>query len=226
MPRSKKYIELTSKIDKSKNYPIDEALELLKETAKAKFDASVELHVRLSIDAKKGEQAVKGSVVLPHGSGKTKRVAVFAEDEKIAKAAGADIVGGEELIKEIKASGKVEFDVALATPGMMKSLAGAAKVLGPKGLMPSPKAGSVVDDKALARAVEEIKKGKVNFRNDDTGNVHQVIGKISWEDMKLKENFESLIEALNKAKPAAVKGILIKGAYICSTMGPGIKVDV
>ena len=164
--------------------------------------------------------------MLPHGSGKSKRVAVFVEDEKTAKAAGADVIGNEELIKQIKTSGKVDFDVALAAPAMMKKLAGAAKVLGPKGLMPSPKAGTVVEESKIKQAVEEIKNGKVNFRNDDTANIHQLIGRVSWEDKKLKENFEALAEAVSKAKPSAVKGTFIIAVYLASTMGPSVKVAV
>ena len=224
--RSKRYKGLASKVDKTKEYELDEAIKLVKETSQTKFDSSVEVHVRLGIDPKKGEQAVRGSVTLPHGTGKTKRVAVFSEDEKNAKTAGADLVGSIEMIKKIKTSGKVDFDIALATPEMMKNLAGAAKVLGPKGLMPSPKAGTVVDDKQMAKAVEEIKKGKVNFRNDDSGNLHQLLGKVSWEDNKIKENIEVLIEAIKKAKPAALKGMYIKSVHLTSTMGPGVKLSV
>jgi len=223
---SKKYKELASKIDKTKSYSIDEAFKLVKETSRTKFDASLEVHLRLGIDTKKGEQAVRGSAALPHGSGKIKRIAVFTDDTNAAKEAGADIVGNENLIKEIKSSGKVDFDVALATPKMMKNLVGVAKILGPKGLMPSPKAGTVVDDKAMPKAIEEIKKGKVNFKNDDTGNIHQLLGKISWDDGKLKENFEVFVDSVNKAKPAGVKGVFIKAIYLTSTMGPAVRVEV
>ena len=223
---SKKYKELASKIDKTKSYSIDEAIKLVKETSQTKFDASLEVHLRLGIDTKKGEQAVRGSVALPHGTGKSKRIAVFSDDGQAAKEAGADIVGSENLIKEIKASGKVDFDVALATPKMMKNLVGVAKILGPKGLMPSPKAGTIVDDQAIPKAIEEIKKGKVNFKNDDTGNIHQMIGKISWDDKKLSENCGAFVEAVKKAKPAAAKGIFIKGVFLTSTMGPAVRVEV
>ncbi len=224
MPRSKKYQELVKQIDKNKKYPVDEAISLAKETSKVKFDATLELHVRLGIDTKKGEQAVRGSAILPHGSGKTKKVAVFSQDEKTAEAAGADLVGNETLIKEIKSSGKIGFDIAIATPDMMKNLSGIAKILGPRGLMPSPKAGTVVADKDMAKTVEEIKKGKVTFKNDDSGNLHQAIGKISWEDSKLKENFEKFIEAVEKSKPAGLKGEFVKGIHLTSSMGPAIKV--
>ncbi len=223
MPRSKRYKELASKVDKKKEYSLDEAIKLVKETSQTKFDSSVEVHIRLGIDPKKGEQMVRSSAILPHGTGKTKKVAVFCENEKAAQ--GADIVGDEEMIKKIISSGKVDFDVAIAVPSMMKKLAAAAKVLGPKGLMPSPKAGTVVAEDKLAQVIEEIKRGKVNFRNDDTGNVHQIIGKASWEEAKLKENFEAFIEAVAKARPAATKGSYIKSVYLASTMGPSVKVE-
>jgi large subunit ribosomal protein L1 len=224
--RSKRYKEIVSKIDKKKDYSIDEAIKLVKETSNIKFDSSVEVHLRLGIDPKKGEQTVRGNVLLPHGIGKSKRIAVFSEDEKTAKDAGADLVGGENLIKEIKSKGKIDFDLALATPSMMKNLAGAAKILGPKGLMPSPKAGTVVAGKDLAQAIKEIKKGKVNFKNDDTGNIHQIIGKASWPESKLKENLEVFIDEVKKAKPAAAKGIFIRTVYLTSTMGPAVKVSL
>ncbi len=223
MPRSKRYQKLASKIDKKKEYSIDEAIKLVKETSRTKFESSVEAHVRLGIDPKKGEQMVRSSVTLPHGTGKTKKVAVFCENEKAAK--GADIVGDEEMIKKIISSGKVEFDVAIAVPSMMKKLAAAAKVLGPKGLMPSPKAGTVVDEDKLPQAIEEIKAGKVNFRNDDSGNLHQIIGKASWPEDKLKDNFKAFMEAVVKARPAAAKGTYIKAVHLTSTMGPGVKVE-
>ncbi len=220
--RSKKYKEAVAKIDKTKFYSIDEAIKLVKETSITKFDASVEVHMHLGIDPKKGEQAVRSNVILPHGTGKTKKVAVFCENEKAAK--GADVVGTEEVIKKIISSGKIDFDVAIATPEMMKKLAGAAKVLGPRGLMPSPKAGTVVEEKNLTQAIDEIKKGKVNFKNDDTANVHQVLGKVSWDDKKIKENYEVFVDAVTKAKPVVVKGVYIKSINLTSSMGPGVKV--
>lgn len=223
MPRSKRYQSLASKIDKKKEYTIDEAIKLIKATSRTKFDSSVEVHIRLGIDPKKGEQMVRSNAVLPHGTGKTKKVVVFCENEKAAQ--GADIIGDEEMIKKIISSGKADFDVAIAVPSMMKKLAGAAKVLGPKGLMPSPKAGTVVEEDKLPQVIEEIKKGKVNFRNDDSGNVHQIIGKVSWEDNKLKENFEAFVEAVVKARPAAAKGTYVKAVYLTSTMGPSVKVE-
>ncbi len=223
---SKRYLELASKVDKKKTYSVAEAVALIKETAKTKFDSSIEVHVRLGIDTQKGEQAVRGMAALPHGTGKTKKVAVFMRNDKIAKEAGADIVGAEDLIKEIKTTEKINFDIALATPDMMKDLAAIAKVLGPKGLMPAPKSGTVVAEAEIAKAIEEIKKGKVNFRNDDSGNIHQIIGKASWEDDKLQENIKVFIEALQKAKPVAVKGTFVENIFLTSTMGPAVKIAV
>ena len=194
------------------------------QTAKAKFDESVEVHVRLGIDPKNGEQQVRATVKLPHGSGKTKTIAVFTENEKEAKQSGADIVGGEDLIKKIKTKGTVDFDLALATPEMMPKLAQIAKILGPKGLMPSPKNETLTSN--ISQTVKELKGGKIAFRNDETSNIHQMIGKISWDDKQLIENYQALIEAIQKAKPAGVKGIYLKSVSICSTMGKAVKVVV
>jgi len=223
---SKRYLEMASKVDKTKTYSVEEAVKIVKETAKTKFDSSVEIHIHLGIDTQKGEQAVRGTASLPYGTGKTKKVAVFTRNEKTAKDAGADIVGADELIKEIKTTEKINFDVALATPEMMKDLSQVAKVLGPKGLMPAPKSGTVVPEADMAKAIGEIKKGKVNFRNDDTGNVHQIIGKASWEENKLQENLKVFVEALQKVKPATVKGTFILSVTLTSTMGPAVKVAV
>ena len=217
---------MAGKVDKTKTYSVEEAVKIVKETAKTKFDSSVEIHVHLGIDTQKGEQAVRGMASLPHGTGKIKKVAVFTKNEKTAKDAGADIVGNEELIKQIKTTEKIDFDVALATPEMMKELSAVAKVLGPKGLMPAPKSGTVVPEADMAKVIEEIKKGKVNFRNDDTGNVHQIIGKASWDENKLQENLKVFIDALQKVKPATVKGAFIVNATLTSTMGPAVKVAV
>ncbi|GBE16413.1 50S ribosomal protein L1 [bacterium BMS3Abin15] len=223
MKRGKKYKDVFKKIDESKSYSIDEAIKLVKENKIAKFDESVEAHVNLSIDTKKGEEQVRGAVVFPHGTGKTKRIAVVTSTkEKEAKDAGADIVSGEDLIEKIK-SGKMDFDVLLATPEMMPKLAPVAKILGPKGLMPSPKTETVTQD--VKKTVESLKKGKSNFKNDDSGNIHQVFGKLSFDEDKLKENLKAFVEAIKKAKPEAVKGKLITSASICSTMGPGIKIN-
>lgn len=224
--RSKRYKAMASKIDRAKSYAIDEAIKLTKETAKVKFDPSMEAHIHLGIDTKKSEQSVRGNIVLPHGTGKVLKMAVFTEDEKTAKAAGADIFGGEEIIKEIKASGKADFQIALATPTMMKTLSGVAKILGPKGLMPSPKAGTVVEAGKMAAAIAEIKRGKVTFKNDDTGNIHQLLGKVSWEDKVIKENFEVFIEAVRRAKPSSAKGVYIQAVYLTSSMGPSVRVAI
>lgn len=210
-----------SSFDTNKTYSPKEAIKIVQEQAHAKFDESVEVHLRTGVDPKKGEQQIRASVILPHGTGKSKRVAVFTNNEAEAKEAGADIVGGEELIREIKSKGTIDFDVAVASPDMMKDLAQIAKILGPKDLMPSPKNETVTKD--VAKAVKELKGGKINFKNDDTSNIHQVIGKISWDEAQLKENFDAFLAAVNKVKPASIKGTYIKSASICSTMGPGIK---
>ena len=213
----------TIDFDRSKAYPIAEAIELTKKLSKTKFDASIEIHFRLGIDIKKGEQQIRLAVSLPHGTGKTIKVAAFvtpAKEEK-ARKAGADFVGGEDLINEIKKTEKTDFQVAVAEPAMMKNLASIAKILGTRGLMPSPKNETVTPNPA--KAVLELKKGKISLKNDDTGNVHVAIGKISFETNKLVKNFETLLEAIRKAKPATSKGIYIKKAYVSSTMGPGLK---
>jgi large subunit ribosomal protein L1 len=226
MSRSKRYQELNKKIDKNKTYPIAEAIKLTKETATTKFDGSVEIHIRLGINVGKSEQQVRGAVTLPHGTGKTKKIAVFVSPakEKEAQEAGADIIGGEELIDEIKKTGKIDFEVALASPEMMPKLAVIAKILGPKGLMPSPKNETITPDPK--KTITELKKGKVNFKNDDTGNVHQIIGKVSFDQKQLSENYQTFIEALKKAKPSATKGTYIENISITSSMGPGIKVEI
>lgn len=214
----------TIEFDKSKAYPITEAVELTKKLGKAKFDASVEVHFRLGIDTKKGEQQVRVAVPLPHGTGKTIKIAAFVTPgkEKETLAAGADLVGGEELIAEIKKTEKTDFQVAVAEPALMKNLAPIAKILGTRGLMPSPKNETVTPDPA--KAVAALKKGKVSVKNDDSGNVHVAIGKLSFDTAKLTENFQVLLDAIKKAKPSSSKGIYLKNITIASTMGPGIKV--
>ena len=222
---SKRMKDLAAKVDKNKVYGVDEAVKLVLETSGVKFDASVEVHAKLGIDPKKGEQQVRATVVLPHGTGKSKKVAAFVspEKEKEAKEAGADLIYGEEEIKKIKDTGKIEFEIAVTTPDMMPKLAQIAKVLGPKGLMPNPKTDTVGAN--VKKMVEELKKGKVNFKNDDTSNIHQTVGKVSFGEQKIKENFTTFLEALKKAKPATAKGTYIQSLTICTTMGPAIKVS-
>jgi len=212
--------------DRSKKYSVEEAVKFSRELSKRKFDQSVEIHANLGIDPKKGEEQVRGTVALPYGTGKTVRIAVFtsAANEKDAKDAGADIVGGEELINEIKASQKINFDVAVATPDMMPKIAPLAKFLGPKGLMPSPK-NETVTTKVKA-TIESLKKGKIVFKNDDTANVHVAVGKLSFDDVKLIANINEFISALKRSKPATSKGTYIKSIVLSTTMGPGIKLEV
>jgi large subunit ribosomal protein L1 len=220
----KRMKELAAKVDQSKVYSWDDAIKLAKETSGVKFDASIEVHAHLGIDPKKGEQQVRASATLPHGTGKTKKVAAFvsAEKEKEAKEAGADFVYGEEDIKRIKDTGKIEFDVAVTTPDMMAKLAAVAKVLGPKGLMPNPKTETVSPN--IKKMVEELKKGKITFKNDDTSNIHQSIGKVSFSETQLKENLAAFLEVLKRAKPATAKGTYIQTLVLCSTMGPAIRI--
>ncbi len=223
--RSKRYQELAKKIDPTKSYDLVEAIKLVKETSTVKFDASVEVHTRLGIDPKQGDQLVRGTVVLPHGTGKSKRVIVFTEtkaDE--ARAAGADLVGGKDLIQEIKTSGKTDFDIAIADPAMMKDLAVIARVLGPRGLMPSPKNETVTDQ--IGKAVTAMKGGKISFKNDDTANIHQVVGKVSWTEDVLKENIEAFLDALKRNKPSGSKGVYLDKVYLTSTMGPSVRIVV
>ena len=211
---------------KNKLFSPREALELAQKLSYENFDASLEVHVRTGINAKKGDQIVRSSATLPHGTGKTKRVAVFADGEKAleAKEAGADIIGGVELIAEIKQTGKADFDIAIATPDMMKNLAGVAKVLGPRGLMPSPKNDTVTLN--IKGSIDAVKGGKITYKNDDSGIVHQVIGRRSFPLDNLLANYAAFIESVRKAKPAPVKGIYIKAITIATTMGPGIRVTL
>jgi len=223
---SKRFIEAAKKIEKNKAYPIAEAIALAKAASTVKFDAGLEVHVKLGINPKKSDQLVRASAALPHGTGKTIRVAVIStngDQVKAAKAAGADLVGDNDLITEIKA-GKIDFDILVATPEAMKLLAPIAKMLGPKGLMPNPKDGTVSPN--AAEAVANLKKGKISYKNDDSGNIHVMIGKISFAEAKLIENFQSFMDSLAKAKPAAAKGTFIKNATINATMGPGIKIGL
>ncbi|NOQ67934.1 50S ribosomal protein L1 [Patescibacteria group bacterium] len=226
MKRSKRYKSVKEKIEKDKKYSVDEAVKLLIENANAKFDESVEVHFRTNIDSKQADQLIRGSVVLPYGIGKEKKIVVFAEGEKAeeAKEAGADIIGGEELVAKIKQTKQVDFDVSVATPDMMRKLAVIAKVLGPKGLMPSPKTDTVTVD--IKKIVEQLKKGKLNFKNDDSGNIHQLVGKVSFGDEKLRENIKSFIQAIKEARPSGAKGEFIKTITVTSTMGAGIRVGL
>ncbi len=226
MKRGKKYNNALKLIDKNKEYSLDEALELLPQTSTTNFDSTVEVHIKLGIDPKKSDQQVRTTVTLPHGTGKKRRIAVFAEGKAAddAKAAGAEVVGGEDLIEEIKRTGKTDFDIALATPDMMKHLAKIARILGPRGLMPNPKADTVTPD--IKKAMEDLSKGKQEIKNDRSGNIHVGIGKVSFPKEQLKENFLALLEAVRQAKPEEAKGTYIKSITLTTTMGPGIKVKV
>ncbi|ABS60699.1 MULTISPECIES: 50S ribosomal protein L1 [Fervidobacterium] len=227
MPKhSKRYNEIRKLVDSEKAYTLDEAVELLKKTATAKFDETVEFHIKTNIDYRKSEQNIRSTISLPHGTGKSVRVLVFAKGEKAeeAKQAGADYVGAEELADKIANEGFVDFDVAIATPDMMKVIGKLGKVLGPRGLMPNPKTGTVTED--IAAAVSEFKKGKVEVRTDKTGNLHFPVGKASFEPDKLKENIKSAYEQILSLRPAGVKGHFIKKAVVATTMGPGIKLDL
>ena len=225
MKRSKKYQEASKLIEKSKVYEIDEALELINKLPKAKFDESVELHVKLGVDSKQADQQVRGTVVLPNGTGKTKKVLVLAKGDKAtaAEEAGADYVGEEDMVAKIVSEGWLDFDAIVATPDMMPVLGRAAKILGPKGLMPNPKAGTVTVD--TAKAVKDIKAGKVEYRLDKNNIIHASIGKVSFGEAKIKENLMTLLEAIIKAKPAAAKGQYIKSISVSTTMGPGLNVN-
>lgn len=214
---------MAQKVEANKIYSIEEAVKIVKEIKTAKFDESVEIHVKTNIDPKKGDQNVRGTVILPHGTGKTKKVAVItstSQDE--AKKAGADLVGGEDMIDKI--SKKIDFDILVATPEMMPKLAKVAKILGPKGLMPNPKTETVTTK--IKETVAALKKGKAAYKNDDSGNVHQLVGKVSFDDSKLVENIKTFIENLEKNKPAGLKGKLIGGITVCSTMGQGVKISL
>lgn len=218
--RAKSAAEL---VNKENIYSAEEAIELAKKTATTKFVGSIEVHVKTAIDAKKTDQAIRGSITLPHGTGKTRRIAAFVTEtnEAAAKAAGATVVGGEELIKTIKETEKTDFDIAVCEPAMMPKLAQIAKILGTRGMMPNPKTGTVSDN--IEAAIKEIAGGKINFKNDNTGNVHQIIGKTDFDSAKLAENLKTFIDALQTTKPAAVKRTFLTSMTINSTMGPGIK---
>ncbi|MCS7151662.1 MAG: 50S ribosomal protein L1 [Endomicrobia bacterium] len=221
---SKRMLEVRKKVDKQKLYSLKEAIELLKELKRTKFDETVEIHINLGIDPKQSSQTVRGAVVLPHGTGKTARVCVLAKGEKLKEAekSGAEFYGAEELIEKI-AKGWTDFDALIATPDMMKDIAKLGKILGPKGLMPNPKTGTVTTE--IVKAVEEVKKGRVEFRNDNYGIIHCPVGKISFDTDKLIENIMTVVDTIIKLKPAQAKGVYLKNIYLSSTMGPSIRIN-
>ncbi len=226
MKHGKKYNEVAKLVDRTVLYEPEEAIALVKKAAPAKFDETVEVHIRTGCDGRHAEQQIRGAVVLPNGTGKTVRVLVFAKGDKLseAEAAGADYVGGEELIPKIQNDGWLDFDVVVATPDMMGVVGRLGKILGPKGLMPNPKAGTVTMD--VTKAVADIKAGKIEYRLDKTNIVHVPVGKVSFTEEALKENFNALMDAIIKAKPSALKGQYLKSITLTSTMGPGVKVNV
>ena len=225
MKRGKKYVEAAKNIDRTAQYDVAEAVSLVKKAAVAKFDETIEAHIRTGCDGRHAEQQIRGAVVLPHGTGKKVRILVFAKDAKAeeAKAAGADFVGGDELIPKIQNENWFEFDVVVATPDMMGVVGRLGRVLGPKGLMPNPKAGTVTMD--VTKAIQDIKAGKIEYRLDKTNIIHVPVGKASFTEEQLADNFQTLIDAINKAKPAALKGQYLKTVTLTSTMGPGVKIN-
>ena len=226
MKRGKRYQEAAKNIDRSVQYDVAEAISLAKKSAVAKFDETIEVHIRTGCDGRHAEQQIRGAVVLPHGTGKTVRVLVFAKGTKVdeAQAAGADFVGGEELIPKIQNEGWLDFDVVVATPDMMGVVGRLGRVLGPKGLMPNPKAGTVTMD--VTKAVNDIKAGKIEYRLDKANIIHVPIGKAAFTEEQLADNFQSLIAAIMKAKPSSLKGQYIKSCVVAPTMGPGVKINV
>ncbi len=226
MKRGKRYQEAAKNIDRSVQYDVAEAIGLAKKSAVAKFDETIEAHIRTGCDGRHAEQQIRGAVVLPHGTGKTVKVLVFAKGTKLdeAQAAGADFVGGEELIPKIQNEGWLDFDVVVATPDMMGVVGRLGRVLGPKGLMPNPKAGTVTMD--VTKAVNDIKAGKIEYRLDKANIIHVPIGKASFTEEQLADNFQSLIAAINKAKPSSLKGQYLKSCVVAPTMGPGVKINV
>ena len=226
MKRGKKYLDTAKAVDKTAAYDRDEAVDLVKKTAVAKFDETIEVHIRTGCDGRHAEQQVRGAVVLPHGTGKTVRVLVFAKGTKLdeAQAAGTDFVGGDELIPKIQNEGWLDFDVVVATPDMMGVVGRLGRVLGPKGLMPNPKAGTVTMD--VTKAIADIKAGKIEYRLDKSNIIHVPIGKASFSNEKLADNFQTLMDAISKARPSSLKGQYVKSITLSSTMGPGIKVNV
>lgn len=225
--RGKRYLEAAKLVDPNQNYTPEEAVDLVKKSSYTKFDAAVEAHLRTGLDPRKADQQVRSTVQLPNGTGRQVRVLVFAEGEgaREAAAAGADYVGSDDLVQKIQQEGWFEFDVAVATPAMMSKVGRLGKALGPRGLMPSPKAGTVVPDADLGRLVKELKAGRVEFRLDKTANMHVPIGKVSFSNEQLLQNFAALMEAVSNAKPAGARGTYIRKVTLTSTMGPGVKVD-
>ena len=225
MKRGKKYVEAAKAVDRATLYDTAEAISLVKKSAVAKFDETIEVHIRTGCDGRHADQQIRGAVVLPHGTGKTKKVLVITQGAKVeeAKAAGADVVGGKEILEDIQ-KGWLDFEVMIATPDMMAELGKLGRILGPKGLMPNPKTGTVTMD--VTKAVNDIKAGKIEYRLDKTNIIHVPVGKASFTDEQLNDNFQSLMGAINKAKPASLKGQYIKSATLTSTMGPGVKLNV
>ena len=225
MKKGKRYVESAKLVDRTNLYDVEEAVSIIKKTANAKFDETIEAHIKLGVDGRHADQQVRGAVVLPHGTGKKVRVLVFAKGDKVeeAQAAGADFVGGQELVPKIQNEGWLDFDVVVATPDMMGVVGRLGRVLGPKGLMPNPKAGTVTMD--VTKAVNDIKAGKIEYRLDKANIIHCPVGKASFTEEQLTENFNTLMDAIIKAKPASAKGTYMKSVTVTSTMGPGIKVN-
>ena len=226
MKKGKKFLEAQSKVDKTKVYTLDEAVKLVKETSVSKFDGSVEIAMRLNLDTRKSDQQLRGAIVLPSGTGKEKKVLVVAKGDnaKAAKEAGADFVGDTDILEKIEKENWLDFDVMIATPDMMPLLGKLGKVLGPKGLMPNPKTGTVTTD--VKKAISDVKKGRVEYRTDSYGNVHGLVGKVSFTEEQLKENIKAFVSVILKSKPSVVKGVYVKNVSLSTTMGPGIKLDV
>ena len=223
--KSKGYRSAAEKVDRTRHYPLPEALDLARETKRTKFDETVEIAVRLGVDPRKADQNIRGTVLLPHGTGKSVRVAVFAKGDKAQEAeqAGADVVGGEDLAKRVSEEGWLEFDKAVATPDMMSVVGKLGRILGPRGLMPNPKVGTVTAD--VAQAVQDLKGGKVEYRVDKAGNVHVPVGKASFDGSRLLDNTKSLLDSLVRAKPASAKGTYVRSITVSTSMGPGVRVD-